>query len=106
MAKKEPEVVVFQEPSYSRKPSREAAKEKEMFLVSPMMDIVTCLSSSLSCFPQQGDISDVFSAVKRDSTVKTKAQPSSSEFDLKATLREVQSLGGYMLFSLVCNIIH
>ena len=44
--------------------------------------------------PQRGDVSEIFTASKPSSKEsKTNGEPSAMEFDLKATLREVQSLG-------------
>lgn len=93
-SKREPEVILFEEPQYNpRKRGREAVREKDRFLVSPCcLDENSLIPSFSPSLPQRGDVSEIFSSLP-DGQVKTTAEPSTSQFDLKETLREVQSLG-------------
>ncbi|XP_064404981.1 uncharacterized protein C1orf131-like [Halichondria panicea] len=71
---KEPELIVFQEPvSRPIKTGREAIREREKFL--------------------RGNVSDVFSSIDAESIeMRDDESLPSNDLDLKATLREVQSL--------------
>lgn len=71
---KEPEVIIFQEPLYSRRKRREVTRERDKFM--------------------SGDVSEIFKSDEKvqDKQSKSNAEPSNSQFDLKETLREVQCL--------------
>ena len=93
--KRTPKVVVFEEPRFetSRKSSRELKKERDKFLVR--IETPERLLPPPQCLSQRGDVSDIFSAINSTTSddKKQEDKPSESGIDLRATLREVESLG-------------